>query len=228
MANQEIEKAVIKILAGSKKGNEIKVLFNPAEYSHEITNKFQETSLPGLANPILQFVNGETQTLSMDLFFDTWTDKKKGNLPDIVNNFTRLLSIDSSLHAPPPVEFKWGGFSFTAVIDKISQKFTMFDSGGKPVRATLNVSFKQYRPLSVQFEDTPLESSDKTKRKVYMADDSLWSIAALEYEEPRYWRVIAKFNRIENPRLLKPGTILLLPPLETISPLEERNGSAQS
>lgn len=220
MSEQKLEKAKIKILKGKEKDKEFTVLFNPAEYTHTIGNKFEEKALPGLASPILQFVNGNVQTLSMDLFFDTWTDKKEKDLPAYLNEISRMISIDKELHAPPPVEFKWGKFSFQAYIESLTQKFTMFDSRGMPVRATLSVSFKQFRSLKDQLENPSLNSSDKTKRRVLSADDSLWAMSEQEYRESRYWRMIAKYNRIENPRVLRPGTIVLLPPLETLNAME--------
>ena len=226
MPEQQFEKAVIKILGGSNQGDEIPVLFNPAEYTHTMGNKFQEESLPGLSNPVLQFVNGEIQTLSMDLFFDTWTDQKNEDLPAYLRKFAQMLTIDNELHAPPPVEFCWGGFAFQAYVEKLSQKFTMFDASGKPVRATLSVSFKQYRSLSQQLENPRRNSSDRTKRRVFKADESLWAMAAREYGEPRYWRLIARHNRIANPRLLRPGDIISLPPLEELSLLEQINGTS--
>jgi hypothetical protein len=215
-----LEKAVIKILEGSNKGTEVPVLFNPTEYSLDISNSFEEKSLPGLSNPVVQFVNGQAQSLSMELLFDTWTDGANEDVSKKTNEFTQMLAIDSDLHAPPPVEFKWGSFSFKAYIEKISQRFTMFNSDGSPVRATLNVSLKQYRPLPEQLTKTKLLSSDKTKRRVLTADDSLWAIAAREYGETKYWRQIAAHNRIANPRKLQAGTVIVLPPLEDLEKLE--------
>ncbi len=224
MPEQHLEKAIIKILAGSNKDKETVVLFNPAEYTHSMGNKFQEKSLPGLSNPVLQFVNGEIQTLSMDLFFDTWTDNRANDLPGYLKKFAQMLAIDSKLHAPPPVEFKWGSFAFEAYVEKLTQKFTMFNASGIPVRATLSVSFKQFQTLKQQLIKPHRESSDKTKRRVFQIDDSLWAMAAREYGEPRYWRLIARHNRIANPRLLRPGVVVLLPPLEALSALENNHG----
>ena len=208
---QQLEKAQIKALAGGvKDAGPIDVLFNPAEYTHEISNNFQETSLPGLSNPILQFVNGQTQVLSMELLFDQWTDRSGPNVTERVKRLADLLAIDPQLHAPPPVEFSWGTFSFKAVIESLSQRFTMFDADGTPVRATVSVSFKQYRPLSEQLENPRLESSDKTK--VRELDGGLWALANAEYGNPNAWRLIARENRIPNPRLVPQGTSLVVPP----------------
>jgi len=208
---QQLEKAQITALAGSVASvGPIDVLFNPAEYTHEISNNFQETSLPGLSNPILQFVNGQTQVLSMELLFDQWTDREEANVTERVKQLADLLLIDPELHAPPPVEFSWGTFSFKAVIESLSQRFTMFDADGTPVRATVSISFKQYRPLSEQLENPRLESSDKTKLRPLVG--SLWALAAQEYGDPNEWRRIARENRIPNPRLIPQGDALIVPP----------------
>lgn len=212
---RQLEKAVVTILEGRNKNVERTVLFNPTEYSLEVSNSFQEAALPGLSNPILQFVNGQTQVLTMDLFFDTWTDDGGSDVSLLTNEFSQMLAIDAELHAPPPVEFKWGSFRFKAVVEKISHRFTMFNADGRPVRATLGVSFKQYRTLSEQLRNPRRESADKTKRRVLSGDDSLWAMAAREYGDPRYWRTIARKNRIENPRRLAAGSVILLPPLDS-------------
>jgi hypothetical protein len=220
-----LKRAVIRILAGTYKYAVIPVLFNPSEYSLEISNNFQEAALPGLSNPILQFVNGQAQSLSMELLFDTWTDGHGADVSLITERFAQMLAIDAELHAPPPVEFLWGSRRFKAVVESLTQNFTMFHSHGWPVRATLRVTFKQYRPLSEQLENPKRTSADKTKRRVLTADDSLWALAAREYEDPSRWRLIARHNRIENPRSVSPGTAVLLPPLDEIES-ENSRGSA--
>jgi nucleoid-associated protein YgaU len=90
----------------------------------------------------------------------------------------------------------------------------MFRSDGTPVRATLNVSFKQYKPLSDQLADPRRNSPDKTKRRVVSADDSIWLLANREYGDPRDWRLIARKNRIDDPRAIRPGAVLVVPPID--------------
>ena len=210
------KRAQIKILKGRRAGETLEVMFNPTEYTHEWSNNFQETSLPGLNNPILQFINGETQTVTMELMFDTWTYGGGADVTEKTREFSSLLAIDGSLHAPPPVEFKWGdgAFRFEAVLQSLSQRFTMFKSDGKPVRAVLSVTFKQFRSIADQLNDPKRESPDRTKRRVLTADSSLWMLAAKEYGRPADWRRIAKRNRIADPLRLRPGALLYLPPVE--------------
>lgn len=221
----KLKRAKITVLEGSRAGTTVEVFFNPTEYSLEVGNSFQESALPGLDNPVVHFINGESNSLSMDLVVDTWTETRGGrNAGDITRQIADLLKIDGELHAPPPVRFEWGWLEFKAVVEKLSQRFTMFRDDGIPVRATLSVTFKQYRPLSEQLEDPRRSSVDKTKRRVLTADDSIWLIAAREYRDPRHWRTIARRSRVENPRLLAPGTVLLLPPVTEEDRLEARDG----
>lgn len=223
-----LAKAFVEILAGARKGERLPVLFNPAEYSLERSNAYKSTALPGLGSPLVQFVNGDAQTLSMDLFLDDYTDPD-GPAEDMVgaaaaggsksvreriDAFTALLDIAPELHAPPPVRFVWGPLRFEAVIEKIGRKANLFRPDGTPARATLSVAFREYRPLSRDAPRIRLESTDRTKRRQIRAGESIWLIADREYGNPRHWRVIAEASDVDEPRALTPGDWLLLPPLE--------------
>lgn len=211
-----LEKATIEVLKGGRAGETIKALFNPSEYSIDRANTYKSTSIPGLSGPLLQFINGEADVLSMELFLDDYTDPLPGgrSVQQRIQDLVSLLEIDSKLHAPPPVRFLWGKLTFTAIIEKISRKITLFSPEGVPARATLNVTFKEYKTLQQLLEDPKLESSDKTKRRVMVGLDSLWAMAAREYGEPALWRVIAERNDLDDPREVRPGDWVTVPPLE--------------
>lgn len=211
MAQREV--AFIQALKGIYSTVEAKVIFNPAEYSLEKGNQFASAPLPGLSNPVLSFVNGDADVLTMELFFDTYTNNGGSDVRDETRKISRLLEIDPTLHAPPPVKFDWGGLKFRAVIERLTQRFTMFREDGVPVRATLNVTFKEYKTIGEQLGPQPKESSDWTKRRVLAEQDSLSLIAAIEYGDPAVWREIAEANDIDNPRLLESGREIRLPPL---------------
>lgn len=223
MSKAQLKKATITILDGADKGKVITVLFNPTEYSFERTNSFKATAVPGLGSPLLQFVSGESDRLSLDLFLDDYTDptgptsqpqKEEKPLTKRLADLFKLLQIDRDLHAPPPVRFNWGPLEFFAVIEKLGRKVTMFHPDGTPARATLSVSFKEYRTLREQLEDPRRESADKTKRRVVVGRERLWLMAAREYDDPNEWVRIAGANDLDDPRDIEPGDWLLLPPLE--------------
>ena len=119
-----LEKATIDILGGSKAGKQIRVLFNPTEYTLDRSNTYKATSIPGLGGPLFHFINGEADTLAMELFLDDYTDPRPGGkcLRDRVDEIAALLEIDNNLHAPPIVRFVWGKLSFKAIIEKPSSR----------------------------------------------------------------------------------------------------------
>jgi contractile injection system tube protein len=223
MTKPQLKKATITVLDGSDKGKVIGVLFNPTEYSFERTNSYKATAVPGLGSPLLQFVNGESASLTMDLFMDDYTDPKgptslltpeKDPLVTRLHDLAKLLEIDRDLHAPPPVRFNWGPMEFSAIVEKLGRKVTMFHPDGAPARVTISISFKEYRTLRQQLEDPRRESADKTKRRVVVGKEALWWIAAREYDDAAEWTRIADANDLDDPRDIAPGDWLEVPPIE--------------
>ena len=208
-----LEKALIQPLddKGWPMGSPIKVLFNPAEYTIEKSNQFHTAAIPGKSTPAIQFVNGNAETLTMDLFFDTYEQGED------VRNYTRqvtdLLKMDSRLHAPPVCKFIWGKLEFKAVLEKATQRFTMFLGSGIPVRATLNVVFREYKTISEQTEGA-LNVSSLTKLVTAKAGTNLALIADAHLGDAGEWRKIAKANGIANPRKLPAGMQIQIPPSE--------------
>jgi nucleoid-associated protein YgaU len=209
-----MEKAYLK---RKDNGNKIPFLFNPKEFSVEKSNQFAEVNIPGLSSPILQFVRGNARTITMDLFFDTYEKGLDVRIyTDQITGWEAgekkgLMDIDSKLHAPPVCIFGWGSFQFQCIIERVSKRFTMFLPDGKPVRATLNVTLKEYTDAEEQIKRIAAESADITKRWTVTQGDSLWLIAAKEYGNSGDWRLIAEENNIDNPRLLIPGQVLIIP-----------------
>jgi nucleoid-associated protein YgaU len=211
-----LEKATIDVLAGPRAGTQIRVLFNPAEYTIERSNTFKATSIPGLSGPLLQFINGEADVLSMELFLDDYTDPAPGGrtVRQRLDDLAGLLEIDRDVHAPPPVQFVWGKLTFKAIIEKLSRKITLFQPEGIPARATVNVGFKEYRTLRELIHEPRLQSADKSKRRQIVGLDSLWALAAREYGDALRWRAIAERNDLDDPRDVEPGDWVTVPPLE--------------
>ncbi len=196
----------------------IEVAFNPTEYTLDKGAQIAEIAIPGLDSPILQFVRGQNEKLSLELFFDTTEngmDESAIDVRKMTNSIYQLVKIQPKTHAPPRIRFIWGsGLNFKAVVENVQQKFTLFNPKGIPLRATCSVTFRQYKTVEEQIAELNLQSSDHTKRRVIQRGDTLSRIASEEYDDPGAWRVIAEANQISNPRRLLPGTSLLIPPLD--------------
>src|SRR5215831_14412544 len=177
----EFKKAVIQPEGKSA----IDVLFNPTNYTVEKSNQIAEAAVPGLEAPILQYVHGNTRTLSMELFFDTY--EEQFDVTVFTDEIYDLLLIDQETHVPPICEVSWGTFSFTGVLDHVSGSFTLFLPDGTPARATLNVTFKEYIDVTVLVEEKPTHSTDHRKFCTLQAGDRLTDIAYREYGDAGMW-----------------------------------------
>lgn len=220
--------AIIEVDANDRGPNlpaVIPVQFNPPEYTLAKAAQIAEIAIPGIDAPILQFVRGQTQTLSLELFFDTTragtTDATVQDVRTLTNPVAQLGRIQPKTHAPPRIRFIWGqGLSFRAIVDNVQQKFTLFSPSGIPVRATLSVSFKEYRTLEEQLKELNLQSADHTKRRVIRRRDTLARIAFEEYGDAAKWRAIADHDEnrrvLTDLRRLTPGLELAIPAIDVL------------
>jgi hypothetical protein len=198
-----------------KSKNRIEVQFNPADLNFNKTAQFAEIAIPGLDAPVLQFVRGGTQTLTVELFFDT-SESGSGPLlksvKDLTDAFYKLVLQDYDTHAPPVCRFEWGQQNaFVCVVESIDRKFLLFSPDGVPLRARLTVKMREYQ--TVKDMVAKLGSADHTKARVLKRRERLDQISSREYETPAEWRRIADENQIENPRRIVPGTVLKIPPM---------------
>ena len=180
--------------------------------------------MPGLGAPLLQFVNGESDQLSMELFLDDYTDprgptslqqKETDPLGKRLRDLTRLLEIDRDLHAPPPVRFNWGPMEFDAVIEKIGRKVTMFHPDGTPARVDA-VGQLQGIPHAASADRGPaprVRRQDQAPRRRGPRKPLVDRRARVRrcrtsgYASPQR-------NDLDDPREIAPGDWLELPPIE--------------
>jgi nucleoid-associated protein YgaU len=206
-------------------GGPIVALFNPERYTVSKSVQLAELAIPGLDAPVVQYVRGQNEKITMELFFDT-TDLGMIDPVTDVRSLTgqvyQLLKVDGDLHAPPRVQLAWGvGGQLTSygasispwlILESVSEEFSLFSPGGVPVRAKLNVSFREAWTITQQLQVTPRHSSDRTTLHRVVRGETLAQITYEQYSDPTQWRLIADANHLSNPRLLTPGQILVIPP----------------
>lgn len=226
----QLTKAKIQVQFGDERGARVKkefdVQFNPTEYTRQKAAQIAEIPIYGIDSPILQFVRGQNEKLTLDLFFDTTAGRSGEELQasleaaavdvrTLTEPFYQLVKIQPETHAPPRILFSWGeNQSFKAIVESVQQKFELFSSEGIPLRATLSLSMREYRTLEEQVSELKPLSADKTKSRTVKPGDTLSRLAAEEYGDPREWRAIADENGLTNPRQLKPGMVLRIPALD--------------
>jgi nucleoid-associated protein YgaU len=204
---------------------EFYVQFNPTEFTRQKGAQIAEIGIYGIDSPILQFIRGQNEKLTLELFFDTTEhgmDDNAVSVTTLTNKFYQLVKIQPHTHAPPRIQFLWGergggnyDLKFEAIVESVQERFTLFNPVGIPLRATLSLSLREYKSLERQLSDLKLSSADYSKRHVVKDRENFSTIAGREYGDSGLWRVIADANPGQpNPRNLTPGTVLIIPPLD--------------
>jgi nucleoid-associated protein YgaU len=234
---EQIAKATLFVKWDNRPLEPIAVQYNPTELSYDKGAQFAEIAIPGLDAPLQQFVRGQTEKLTLELFFDT-TEQGMGadvtSVTTLTDRIYQLVKIEPTRHAPPICTFVWndqfpgnslGGATtgaasgnqrrngFTCIVESVKQKFTLFSPAGVPLRATLTVALREYKTLDEQLAQLNLSSPDRTHSHVVQRGETLSGIAGQLYRRPGEWRLIAEANNIEDPRRLTAGTFLTVPPI---------------
>ncbi len=197
----------------------IDCLFNPNEYTFVKRNTWNRSQVKGKNVPQLEFGGGDSMTLTMQLFFDTYTTgedvrQTTNRIWKLMNINQKLTDMTSTKGRPPMVEFQWGStWSFQAVITEVSQRFTLFRYDGTPVRATLDVTFLQAKEEGRYPGQNPTTvNRSGNRRRVVKEGETLDWIAYEEYGDSALWRLIAETNHLDDPGRLRPGQVLAIAP----------------
>ena len=216
----------------------IVALFNPGELSFSRSVNWEEKKVAVQAygatwsDATQQFVAVAPETLTLELFFDTYESRDgvsltaliaptnpfaTGDASDVTVHTGRVADLalpDFDLHRPPVCWLTWGSnVLFRGVLTQLDQRLTMFLADGTPVRATLTCTFVELFTRAHSGVVREPQSADVAKTRVVRRGDTLSAIAAQEYRDATKWRVIARANGIVDPLSLVPGTVLAIPKL---------------
>jgi hypothetical protein len=189
----------------------IEVLFNPTDYGISLAANYAAMEVPGLASPIFQFVRGEADVLSVELFLDC-TDRRQ-DVEQALQQLRRFVVIDPKLHHPPVCRFDWGDVHFTGIVTSLRDRYSLFADDGKVIRARVSLTLRRYTSAEVQLRELKKSSPDRTHRRVLRERETLAHVADEVYGDPRLWRVIAEANDIDRPGHVGAGTALVIPSL---------------
>lgn len=192
-------------------GAKVKCMFNPFEYTLSKSNTWKKQPSTGQNVPEVTFQQGGSQTLKLTLHFDGLEgseDVRKYTEPlwkMMMVDPTNKTTYDKS--EPPQVAFSWGKLYFKSVIKTMSQKFTLFNAEGIPLRCVVDITFEQLLE-----EDNYAGSQAELQSRVVIkqpavvnAGDRIDNVAAANNTS---MREVAEKNNVDNPLQLPPGTSL--------------------
>jgi hypothetical protein len=146
--SQDEDRVLITAVDGFQ--GHVRAHFNPKEIQFEKTVGWQSHKTTGSNEPYFEYTAGEPRTMSMELLFDSF--ELKG--VTIENELQILARMSLAMNPvgkpeerrPPLLEITNGPIpQFRCVLESLAVKVTMFDRTMRPVRATVNVKFKELR-----------------------------------------------------------------------------------
>jgi hypothetical protein len=216
----------LRIVPQDKNLSEVVALFNPNAYSISKSNQYRQHRRRELNAPLLSFIGGGSRTLSLELFFDVTESpridgRRINDVRQLTNKLVDLTRISRNSMRPPVCRVFWGSsrfansdFPFTGVVGNLEQRFTLFDSGGTPLRAEVSVSFTEFLGWGKNSERDLRKTDPEFTTRVIRRGDRLDSIAGEMLDDPGEWRAIAEVNSIDDPRTLEVGKSLRIPEVE--------------
>ncbi len=148
---------VYKAKIGIVGGEEYYVQINPnkLEITDGVSYKDKEKSddfpgfinVPGRRMLLGQYTAHTVKELKVSLLFDTYTSEesdilKKDVKKEYIDKFLKLITNKDG--KPPMVFFSWGSIQLMGVVTNMNYTYTLFAYQGKPVRAEMNLTIKEY------------------------------------------------------------------------------------
>ena len=130
--------------------------YNPPEWMEDKNPNYAVIDIPGLSEPLYQFINGGEKIINFELFLNSWLDKGGLIIRTVEQQLEALRSMVTptkqstdpkySATAPPLVLFQWGSMlPIKCIVTGLSIVHRMFHPNTmKTMRATVQVSLSKY------------------------------------------------------------------------------------
>lgn len=193
-------------------------MFNPEKWNKKYGQKFNEAQPSGQAKPALKFKQVDAPELSFELLLDgTGASGEKREVTALIQTLKRTTFFNGNEHRPNKLFIIWGYFIFQGVLKNLDINYTLFRPNGTPLRAKLNLTFKEDHEKLSSLMELDFRSADLTHVRILKEDERLDQITAAIYDTPRYHLQVAQANGLTTFRQPLTGQKLEFPPVENPS-----------
>lgn len=205
-------------------GTPYEVAINPETYSLSYKSEYAIENASGSAKGGVKFQRSLPENLTLEFLFDRTgvfhdspVDKDNGVINDL-NSFKKItFEYNGDIHSPNYLKVLWGDLLFPGVVTEFNIEYKLFDSNGKPIRAIVKVTFKNFIAEAQRAARENKSSPDLTHYRVVKDGDNLPLMTHKIYGDPKYYLEVARVNGLTNFRKLTPGQKITFPPIEKVS-----------
>jgi hypothetical protein len=197
----------------------------------------------GAADAPLLYAGGGRTELHLELLFDAplhsalrgqpdqSTATNEPDVRDLTAPFFALAENPDDPQHLPIARFIWGkSWNVRGIVAAVSERLEHFSQNGVPQRSWMTMRFLRVLEAATQTQRavpaSALDTSDASRERARdhmvagsgsasagTSGERLDSVAAQYYGDPSLWRVLARYNGIEDPANVPAGTTLRLPPI---------------
>ncbi len=204
-----------------------KVMYNPESFSIKHTNDYHRLQGINTSGRRANFAHSRAEQLELKLVFDgtgvgdygasTLAGRGTPSVARQVDSFLELcFHMDGELHEPKFLKIQWGTGelkSFDCQLESVNVTYTSFERSGAPLRAELETSFIQDLDPSKRLKLENKHSPDLSRSRIVKAGDTLPLLCKAIYGDAGLYLFVARANKLDDFRNLRPGQTLLFPPL---------------
>ncbi|NQY05980.1 MAG: LysM peptidoglycan-binding domain-containing protein [Flavobacteriaceae bacterium] len=228
MSSGALKKLVIKAFKDNKfqskvANGEFTTLLNPEKYVIAYKPEYEEEQGQGTSAAQPKFNRISPQELSIDLLFDSTgvidgNPNKTDGIIDQIDTFKNIVyDYNGEEHKPYYLQIGWGALLFKGSLVDLSIEYKLFAPDGTPLRAIAKLKVKGSVNEDLRAARENNQSPDLTHYRIVKAGDRLPLMAFRIYGDSKYYLEVAKANKLNHFRKLKPGQELIFPPLSKLS-----------
>jgi len=227
----KLEKLEIQVFSTRERtvpSDSFKVMFNPESYTQSYENVFNALQGINTSGRSAKYSLSKPSDLSLKLILDRTGATEYGlsslmgalsgtskDVSQMVQEFLELTAyMDGDIHEPKFLTIAWGNLNFKCRLKSVTVNYTLFDSGGIPLRAELDTTFVADIDDKARLKQENKNSPDLTHWRIVRAHDTLPLMCEQIYGSADYVIKVAKANKLNDFRNLVPGQELFFPPIQ--------------
>ncbi len=224
----KLQKLEIRAFSDEKFNNEISgspyvTAVNPEKYSLTYKSEYSKEQASGSSGNGPKFIRSLPEDLDLEFLFDRTGVFADSPATDdgIIDDFEKFKKIvfdySGDEHKPNYLKISWGNLLFPCVMTEMTVEYKLFNSNGKPIRATAKVKFKNFIEEEKRAARENNQSPDLTHYRQVKEGDTLPLMTFKIYGDSKYYLEVAKVNKLSNFRKLTPGQQLIFPPIDKLA-----------
>lgn len=191
-------------------------MINPASYTQSYGISYNVEQGQGTPDASIKYDKSTPSTMSFELIFDATgvVNPKRTDLSKEIKSLKNIAyDYNGSIHSPNYLKVIWGkAMVYKCRLTSMKINYTLFKSDGSPLRAKVNVDFKEFQTPSAALDKN---SPDMTHVKTVVAGDLLPSLVYDIYQDDSHLLKVAEYNKLDSLLALNPGDKMYFPPLNS-------------